>query len=489
MAYQETIIHLSLSINLRGLSRSNKHTAFRVWFARLHELRSLLPGVPFIALTATATSDTRAAIFEALSMDSPHVIMESPNKENISYVVHYMKKNASLSNYFTWIADEVINQKMNATRTIIYCQTIKQCAVIYSTLKTLLGDHIYEDPSHIDCQRVFLEMLHSCTPKSNKEHILESFQKEDGCVRVLVATIAFGMGVDCKKVNRIIHFGPAKNIEAYMQESGRAGRDGTASIAYLLYQGYQMMHVEKEMKTYIHYNKCRRMFLMDFFHVECSSKVPLHLCCDNCSLICECGLEDCKVLSFPTPRVSEKSQRLTKQREVSPQEAETLKIELEKFLKDLIVNVLKRDANGKLKAFNHPKFLLGFSNTQISQIVMQAPKLFTLDDICYYIEIWDIKHAYKIYEIMQKVFEDMDRRDTCTNEDEISSDEDDDLLVQDWNDLALDEELAMMAIDDLSFSQMNLSNDDSYGATDDIPFHAINTLMQLSFDAVLDGDI
>ena len=74
---------------------------------------------------------------------------------------------------------------------------------------------------------------------------------EGGCIRVLVATIAFGMCVDCKKVNRTLHFGPAKNIEAFMQESGRAGRDGTQSTAYMLHQSFQLAHVEKEMKTYI----------------------------------------------------------------------------------------------------------------------------------------------------------------------------------------------------------------------------------------------
>jgi ATP-dependent DNA helicase RecQ len=74
-------------------------------------------------------------------------------------------------------------------------------------------------------------MLNSCTPVSNKINILDSFEKDDGCIKVLVAT--FGMGVDCKKVYRTIHFGPAKNIEieSYMQESGRCGRDGVASIA------------------------------------------------------------------------------------------------------------------------------------------------------------------------------------------------------------------------------------------------------------------
>ena len=75
-------------------------------------------------------------------------------------------------------------------------------------------------------------MLHSCSPKSNKDLILESFQFDEGHSRILVATIVFGMGVDCKKVYQTIHFGLAKNVESYLQESGRAGRDGSQCTAY-----------------------------------------------------------------------------------------------------------------------------------------------------------------------------------------------------------------------------------------------------------------
>ena len=97
-----------LNLYFRGKSRSNKYSAFRVWFSRLHELRSLLPGVMFIALTATATADTRKVIFDVLDMKNPLIILESPNKPNISYVVQYMPKTAKLSDYFIWIVDEVL---------------------------------------------------------------------------------------------------------------------------------------------------------------------------------------------------------------------------------------------------------------------------------------------------------------------------------------------------------------------------------------------
>ena len=455
-----------------------------MWFSRLHELRFLLPEIPFIALTATATSDTRVAIFESLLFSDPHMVIESPNKDNISYVVHYMKKNSSLSDYFRWIADEVIEHGIGATRTIIYCQTIKQCAVVYTTLKMLLGEHIYEDHA----RRVLLEMLHSCSPICNKGNILESFQSEGGCVRILVATIAFGMGVDCKQVHRTIHFGPAKNVEAFMQETGRAGRDGTQSTSYLLYQSFQMTHVEKDIKSFIKSKSCRRKFLLDFFDVECSPQKPLHLRCDNCSLECTCGLPQWKILTYPTavvvnPASSESSQW----REVSGEQTVIIKNELKKFCKNLLMALLKRDATGNLKGFNHPSLMLGFSEIQISQVLSHCSQLFTIKDICTFVEIWDLSHAHRIYDILQKVFGDMDDISLIEHEDEYSSDEEDDFLPEDWNDLRIDDELAEMAMDGMAFPEMDESEDDSIDNdhNKDVPFSALHALLNLSFDAVL----
>ena len=102
--------------------------------------------------------------------------------------------------YFSWIADEVKDCGSAATRTVIYTQTIKQCAVLYSTLKTPVRDKICSSEER-DPKTVLLEMIHSCTPQSNKDHILASFQSDQGPIRVLVATTAFGMGIDCKQVH------------------------------------------------------------------------------------------------------------------------------------------------------------------------------------------------------------------------------------------------------------------------------------------------
>ena len=95
--------------------------------------------------------------------------------------------------------------------------------------------------SHVN-RRVLVEMMDSCTPEVNKAYILDAFQNDKSEICSLVVTIAFGIGINCKEVYQTIHFAncPSKNVESFMQESGRAGRDGQQSISFVLYQGLML---------------------------------------------------------------------------------------------------------------------------------------------------------------------------------------------------------------------------------------------------------
>ena len=93
-------------------------------------------------------------------MKDPCIIYESPEKPNIAYSVHYISKNKSLEYCFKWLSDELLKHGINATRTIIYCQTIKQCTIIYSTIKAMLGNGLYIGKK-TNNKTVLLEMLHS----------------------------------------------------------------------------------------------------------------------------------------------------------------------------------------------------------------------------------------------------------------------------------------------------------------------------------------
>ena len=247
----------------RGKSTSNKHAAFRECFLKLGELRSLIP-TTFVVLTATATEETKQEIFDVLLMDYPFIITESPNKTNVTYSVSYTNKYDKLNEVFKWLTDELLEKGVDCTATIIYCRTIAQCSTLYAMLRESLCDRNFLDPNN-KCI-VLIEMLHSCTSEANKREILNSFQQVNGCIRLLVATIAFGMGVDSKGVKTVVHFGPSKNVESYIQETGRAGRDGTRSNAFLFYSSSLLRHFDKDMKSYVKTKSCRE-FLLSFFNL------------------------------------------------------------------------------------------------------------------------------------------------------------------------------------------------------------------------------
>ena len=115
-----------------GTSSSNKKsTAFRIWYSRLNELKSLVgKNVKFLALTATATKKTKRRIFEMLELDNPFEIVDDPNRPNITFVVQKMDNSIKLADHSLFLIDELKQKRRETTRTIIYCQTIKQCANI-----------------------------------------------------------------------------------------------------------------------------------------------------------------------------------------------------------------------------------------------------------------------------------------------------------------------------------------------------------------------
>ena len=132
---------------------------------------------------------------------------------------------------------------------MIFCQTPKQCALVYSAFKESLGDDLYVN-RHFDSKKRLVEMFHAGTPESVKKYILCNMSRPSGHIRIVACTVAFGMGVDCKKVHCVIHFGPAKTLECYVQECGRAGRDGQPSSCLLLHTGVLGAHCMHDIKDF-----------------------------------------------------------------------------------------------------------------------------------------------------------------------------------------------------------------------------------------------
>ena len=194
-----------------------------------------------MALTATAIKKTKDVIVKSLSMNQPATVTAWPNKSNVSYSVHLMNKGIPVLQYFKWLTEELRMKGMYAERVIIYCQTVKQCHTLYSILLDDIGKAVY--PNSDNKNERLVEMLHSTTPERVKDSIIKSMAVYNGIVRCLLCTIAFGMGMNCKGVTTVINFGPSKNVEAYIQESGRCGRGGEKGKAVILFLGRMLQNV------------------------------------------------------------------------------------------------------------------------------------------------------------------------------------------------------------------------------------------------------
>ena len=203
-----------------------------------------------MALTATATCTQRSSIIKTLGMIDPFILSRSPHKENIYLAVTDF---ISIEESFLPLAKELLDKGQSADRTIIYCQRLNDCADVFAFFKSYLGPKFLVSTRVQDHTKYRLvDMYTSCNHSHVKKAILDAFTSPESSLRVVVATIAFGMGVDCPNVRRIIHLGPTEDIENYVQQIGRAGRYGKPSFTTLLFRKKYAKRVEKSMLDYCH---------------------------------------------------------------------------------------------------------------------------------------------------------------------------------------------------------------------------------------------
>ena len=246
---------------------------FRPEYRELVKLREILPAVPIMALTATATERVRADILAQLKLRDPKCYVASFDRPNLTYRV--VPKSTPYEQLFDFL------QTRPNESGIVYCASRKTADSIAAKLN---ADGITARPYHAGLEA------------DERARHQEMFLRDD--VRVVSATIAFGMGINKPNVRFVVHYDLPKNIESYYQETGRAGRDGLPSECVLLFSAGDVVKqtrfieekseeeariAREQLRQMVHYaeaRECRRTTLLNYFG-EVRPNEPCNGC-DNC---------------------------------------------------------------------------------------------------------------------------------------------------------------------------------------------------------------
>ena len=255
----------------------------------------------------------------------------SPDRPNI-YLGKF-KVTMETQRSFRFLVEELRVKKNMMEKTIVYCKSIKDCGRLFQLFKSELGrESYYPLGSPEKADHLLFGMYHHTTLEKHQSRVLNSFHRERGTCRIVFATNALGMGINFSDVRTVIHYGPPRDAEEFIQEIGRAGRDGMPARAVLLFTGHHLKNCQKSVKEYCTSTLgCLRRKLLDEFETVEETAINVHdsaghNCCLHCHKECMCMGEDgCpeKVVDYDIKNIEDNNRDHT--RNVTQEQKDLLK--------------------------------------------------------------------------------------------------------------------------------------------------------------------
>lgn len=277
---------------------------FRPEYRAAASLRSVFSSASCACLSATVTSAVLNDVLKILQLchKDVHISALPPDRPNI-YLEIRRADTYSLQQ-LGWLADELETKQLGCPKTVVFATSINTVSEIYSWLMYQLKEKAYVSNT-IHPKDSIVSMFHGHISPALQQHILEQFRNSTSTIRLLVCTIAFGMGIEVKDIKRVVHWGKVQSILAYWQEVGRCGRDGlpAQAIWYPTSVAGQDHEVLKKMRDN---QQCIRKTMLQAFKITDSEEQEelsncqldscvqrsCHLCscCSHCRETCQCGV-------------------------------------------------------------------------------------------------------------------------------------------------------------------------------------------------------
>ena len=380
---------------------------FRPSYGKLGTLGSIFPKVPWLGLTATATKKVRAEIIESLGMFNPVEIFANPDRPNIyfSSSARPDRGDDKLNEILRPLVDGLKRERLQFPLTVVFgnLETISSC---YAFFHNSMGNNQYEPvgaPQKAE-NRLFSQ-FHAQYPLREKERIVDALTLGTSKLRIIFATVAFGVGIDLKNIRQVIHIGVPCSMEEYFQEAGRAGRDGLPSRAHMFHNSYDMSKAKKSlspvMREYVKSEKCKREMIMSYFGFSpLPLKGELHECCDYHGKLCKC--ENCllsDMASLMDPPLAYNLTTQAQDKEIPSTHLTTE--EKNKLYEELVQFRLSLPGHGRTTV-GSTSLSSGVTTELISQIIDKAHTFSSAGDIEECLPIFSHSHAICIWNIVKQ---------------------------------------------------------------------------------------